>query len=114
MEEKLKKFAWETFKFLGVISGIIVILAIYPESKRTLTNSNYFVINDEESASQPISECEDKIILVEFKCDGKDFPNLLNTFLSTNNNFVFKTVETIRSTDPNEARGFVVSLSNNN
>ena len=113
MEEKIKNFSREIFKFFGVVSGIIVILAMYPESQKTLTSSNCFVINNEESASQPLTECdENTTILVEFKCDGKDFPNLLSTFLSTNKKFSFKAIETIGSENPEEAQGFVATFSN--
>lgn len=112
MEQKFRKISWEIFKSFGVIAGFIMILAMYPASKGTLTNSNYFVVNDEETASQTLTDCSDGPILVEFKCEAKDFPKLLNTFVINHEEFDFKIVKSIYE-DPDCAKEFIVAFTNN-
>ena len=113
MKQNFKKFSLEIFKFFGVAAGIIMIFAMYPTSKGSLTNSNCFVVNDEETASQVLADCSDGPILVEFKCEAKDFPKLLNTFVTNHKEFDFKIVESVRSEDPDCAKEFIVAFTNN-
>jgi len=111
MKKNLKDFAWEISKFLGITAGLLIVLAIYPASKRTLTNSNYIVVNNEETASQTITDCNKGPILVEFKCEARSFPKLLNTFVTSHKDFDFKIMESIRTENPDSAKGFIVTFT---
>ena len=113
MKQNFKKISWEVFKFFGISAGFLIVLAMYPASKGSLTNSNCFVVNDEETASQVLADCSDGPILVEFKCEAKDFPKLLNTFVTNHKEFDFKIVESVRSEDPDCAKEFIVAFTNN-
>ena len=110
MKEKLKNVSKDTLKILGIAVIIAALLATMPYCKGILSNSNYYLVTDKLTAEQIITFDKNSRILVEFKCNGSDFTNLLSEFVKSHQNLRLECIETLHSETPKHADGFLVTF----
>lgn len=110
MKKKLKNFFKEAIKVGAIAGAIFIFLAMMPLCKGILAR-NYIVVTDIQTANQPITKCSNEKVLVEFRCNSKNFPKLLCTFIEHHKDLEFRFVETLRSENQSSPKGFVATFS---
>lgn len=112
MKRKSKTKLKEAGKCVIIILTMLLLLAMTPYCKDFFACKSHIIVTDSLSISQhQIDEFNDETLIVEFKCDGSKFPNLLSQFIKRHQNFDLRIVETVKPNDPNIVEGFLVTFS---
>ena len=107
MKRKSKTRLKEGGKIVAIFITLLLLVAMTPYCKGFFACKSHII-----SIDQPlIDESTDKTVVVEFKCDGSNFPNLLSQFIAKHQNLDFRIVETSKPNDPNLIEGFIVTFS---
>jgi len=112
MKRKSKTSLKEGGKIVAIFITLLLLVAMTPYCKGFFACKSHIIVTDSLSIDQPlIDESTDKTVVVEFKCDGSNFPNLLSQFIAKHQNLNFRIVETSNPNDPNLIEGFIVTFS---
>ena len=110
MKEKLRNVSKEIAKIFGIAAVITILLVIMPYCKGILSNSNYYLVTDKVTAEQIITFDKNSGIIVEFRCNGSDFTDLLSKFVTSHQNLRLECIETLHSETSKHANGFLVTF----
>jgi len=113
-KEKLKQVIFKVFKYTSITLVICAFFAAMPYCGGILTPKTAGIITDSISASQVISVNSTSNIVVEFKCNGKEFAECLVTFMDSNPNLELRKIEDIPGEGLTSAKAFNVIFTYKN
>ena len=107
-KEKLKQVVLKTIKYTTITLVICAFFAAMPYCGGILTPKTAGIVTDSISASQVLCADSTSNIIVEFKCNGKEFAECLVTFMNSNPNLELRRIEDIPGEGLTSAKAFNV------